>query len=289
MGGRGPPQWHGAAPRVVCMADAELRLPGADDPAFAVLRAEYADVLGGAPPGLPPDRGMELVIETGDTLMPRSRPVKRLSEGGLAGLRTQLVDLLDRGWIQLSMAGRAGSAVFALTRKPDGTWRICNDYLGLHAVSRPAVGLHRTSTSCSTVTVTGYAGVVPLHLAQSGQQLPLAAGTGFGPVKGEFSLAAGPVRVERGAVRAPGVAVISARHERGTDRQLGSLPSCSWRRHAGGVGPAGARRVGSLPNCPRRYAGGGGAAGAVRVGIYGRLSGPFVHARTAPARRGGGA
>ena len=36
------------------MADAELRLTGADDLAFAALKAEYADsdVLGGAPPGL---------------------------------------------------------------------------------------------------------------------------------------------------------------------------------------------------------------------------------------------
>jgi hypothetical protein len=102
-----------------CLADAELRLEGADDPAFATLKAEYADVLGGAPPGLPPDRGMELVIETGDAPMPRSRPVKRLSEGELAELRTQLVDLLDRGWIQHSTAGHAASVVFA--RKPDGT------------------------------------------------------------------------------------------------------------------------------------------------------------------------
>ncbi len=56
-------------------------------------------MLGGAPPGLPPDRGMELVIEMGDAPMPRSCPVKRLSEGELAELCTQLVDLLDRGWI----------------------------------------------------------------------------------------------------------------------------------------------------------------------------------------------
>ena len=119
------------------LADAELRLGGADDPAFTALVAEYADVLGGAPPGLPPDRGMELVIETGDAPMPRSRPVKRLSEGELAELRTQLVDLLDRGWIQHSTAGHAAAVVFA--RKPDGTWRICYDYRGLNAISRPAV------------------------------------------------------------------------------------------------------------------------------------------------------
>ena len=61
---------------------------------------------------------MELVIETGDAPMPRSRPVKRLSEGELAELRAQLVDLLDRGWIQHSTAGHVASVVFA--RKPDG-------------------------------------------------------------------------------------------------------------------------------------------------------------------------
>jgi hypothetical protein len=94
-----------------------LRLTGADDPAFEVLKAKYADVLGGAPPGLPPDRGMALELETGDAPMPRSRPVKPLSDGELAELRAQLIDLLDRGWIQ-----HAAAVVFA--RKPDGTWHL---------------------------------------------------------------------------------------------------------------------------------------------------------------------
>jgi len=120
-----------------CLADAELRLEGADDPAFAALKVEYADVLGGAPPGMPPDRGMELELETGGAPMPRSRPVKRLSDGELAELRTQLIDLLDRGWIQHSTAGHAAAVVFA--RKPDGSWRICYDYRGLNAITRPAV------------------------------------------------------------------------------------------------------------------------------------------------------
>jgi hypothetical protein len=46
---------------------------------FAALAHEYADVLAGPPPGLPPDRGpaFELRIETGSRPMPRPRPVKR--------------------------------------------------------------------------------------------------------------------------------------------------------------------------------------------------------------------
>ena len=63
--------------------------------------------------------------------------MKRLSDGELAELRTQLIDLLDRGWIQHSTAGHAAAVVFA--RKPDGTWRICYDYRGLNAITRPAV------------------------------------------------------------------------------------------------------------------------------------------------------
>jgi hypothetical protein len=117
--------------------DTSLELTGVDHPAFAALKAEYADVLGGPPPGLPPDRGIELVLETGDRPMPRTRPIKRLSEGELTELRRQLLDLLDRGWIQPSTAGHAASVVFA--RKPDGSWRICYDYRGLNAITEPLV------------------------------------------------------------------------------------------------------------------------------------------------------
>ena len=59
---------------------------------------------------------MELELEPSDAPMPRSRPVKRLSDGELAELRAHLIDLLDRGWIQHSTAGHAAAVVFA--RKP---------------------------------------------------------------------------------------------------------------------------------------------------------------------------
>ena len=118
-------------------ADAALALEGQDHPAFAELKVEFADVLGGPPSGLPPDRGIELVLETGSRPMPRTRPLKRLSEGELAELRRQLRDLLDRGWIQHSTAGHAAAVVFA--RKPDGSWRICYDYRGLNAITEPQV------------------------------------------------------------------------------------------------------------------------------------------------------
>jgi len=117
--------------------DAGMTLEAADHPAFTALKTEFADVLGGPPRGLPPDRGIELVLETGDRPMPRTRPVKRISAGELAELRRQLVDLLGRGWIQPSTAGHAASVVFV--RKADGSWRICYDYRGLNAITEPRI------------------------------------------------------------------------------------------------------------------------------------------------------
>ena len=55
-----------------CLEDSALILAGADDPAFMAIKTnlKYADVSGGVPPGLPPDRGMELELETSDAQMP---------------------------------------------------------------------------------------------------------------------------------------------------------------------------------------------------------------------------
>ena len=121
--------------------DGELRLEGKDDPAIESLIARYQGTLGGPPKGPPPDRGIELVLETGDAPMPRSRPLKRLSAGELEELRAQVNQLLDYGWICHSTAGYAAAVVFA--RKPDNTWRICYDYRGLNAITGKAIEPHR--------------------------------------------------------------------------------------------------------------------------------------------------
>jgi hypothetical protein len=105
-----------------------------DDAAFAAIKVEYADVLGRAQPGLPLELGMELVIETGDAPMPQSRPVKRLLEGELAELRTQLVDLLNR----FGSCSRA-CCVGSVRVEARWDWHICYDFLGLNAISQPAL------------------------------------------------------------------------------------------------------------------------------------------------------
>ena len=89
-----------------------------DDLMFATvnLKAQHADTLGGARPGMPQYRCMELETLAGDANMPLSRPTKRLSrsDGELAELHTPLVEPLldpafDRGrWQSCSPASRTG-------------------------------------------------------------------------------------------------------------------------------------------------------------------------------------
>ena len=109
------------------------------EPAFEALAEEFADVLAGPPPGLPPDRGLEfeLHINTGTAPMPRSRPMRRWSIGELEECRKQVNHLLDMGWIRPSTASHAASIVFA--RKADGTWRFCQDFRGLNAITARSV------------------------------------------------------------------------------------------------------------------------------------------------------
>jgi hypothetical protein len=110
-----------------------------DPPDFAVLAHDYADVLAGPPPGLPPDRcpAFELLIKTGSHPMPLSLPMKHWSQGELDECSKQVAFLLDQGWIVPSSASHATSVVFA--RKPDGTWRFCQDFRGLNAITQRSV------------------------------------------------------------------------------------------------------------------------------------------------------
>jgi hypothetical protein len=71
--------------------------------------------------------------------MPRSRPMKRWSQGELDECCKQVAFLpvLDQGWIIPSSASHAASVVFA--RKPDGTWRFCQDFQGFNAIAQRSV------------------------------------------------------------------------------------------------------------------------------------------------------
>jgi hypothetical protein len=114
-----------------------------DPPDFAELAAEYGDILAGPPPGVPPDRGpaFELRIDTGSHPMPRSQSAGRRASLTSAANRwpfcSIMAFLLDHGWNVPSSASHAALVVFA--RKQDGTWRFCQDYGELNAITQRSV------------------------------------------------------------------------------------------------------------------------------------------------------
>ena len=63
--------------------------------------------------------------------------MKRWSQGALDENSKQVAYLLDQGWVVPSRASHAASVVFA--RKPDGTWRFCQDFRSLNAITQRSV------------------------------------------------------------------------------------------------------------------------------------------------------
>ena len=63
--------------------------------------------------------------------------MKRWSQGELDECRKQVAFLLDQGRIVPSSASHAASVVFA--RMADGTWRFCQDYRWLNAITQRSV------------------------------------------------------------------------------------------------------------------------------------------------------
>ena len=85
------------------------------------------------PPTLPPDRGLEHHIDTGNE-PPVNQPFYPLSPQKLDELKRQLTELLDKGIIKVSSSPWGFPVVFA--PKPDGRWRMCIDYRLLNQKTR---------------------------------------------------------------------------------------------------------------------------------------------------------
>jgi hypothetical protein len=84
-------------------------------------------------PGLPPERDVEFVIELkpGTTLI--SRRSYRMPPNELEELKTQLQDLLEKGFIQPSSSPWGCPTIFV--NKKDQTLRMCMDYRPLNEVT----------------------------------------------------------------------------------------------------------------------------------------------------------
>ena len=99
------------------------------------LIKEFPDVLpeGEVKPPFPPDRAIEHEIPTEPGKPPPHKPVYRLSEKELQELKTQLEDLINRGFITPSTSPYAAPVLFV--PKKDGTSRMVIDYRLLNAIT----------------------------------------------------------------------------------------------------------------------------------------------------------
>jgi hypothetical protein len=87
---------------------------------------EFPDVFPKDLPGLPPERDVEFVIELKRGTTPISRRSYRMPPNELAELKTQLQDLLEKGFIRPSSSPWGCPAIFV--KKKDQTLRMCMDY-----------------------------------------------------------------------------------------------------------------------------------------------------------------
>jgi hypothetical protein len=82
---------------------------------------------------LPPERDVEFVIELNPGMAPISRRSYRMPPNELAELKTQLQDLLEKGFIRPSSSPWGCPAIFI--KKKDQTLRMCVDYRTLNEVT----------------------------------------------------------------------------------------------------------------------------------------------------------
>jgi hypothetical protein len=94
---------------------------------------EFPDVFPEDLPRLPPERDVEFVIELNPGTTPISRRSYRMPPNELAELKTQLQDLLEKGFIRPSSSPWGCPAIFV--KKKDQTLRMCVDYRPLNEVS----------------------------------------------------------------------------------------------------------------------------------------------------------
>jgi hypothetical protein len=94
---------------------------------------EFLDVFPEDLPGLPPERDVEFVIELKPGTASISKRSYRMPPNELAELKTQLQDLLEKGFIRPSSSPWGCPAIFV--KKKDQTLRMCVDYRPLNEVT----------------------------------------------------------------------------------------------------------------------------------------------------------
>ncbi|XP_058203051.1 uncharacterized protein LOC131317519 [Rhododendron vialii] len=94
---------------------------------------EYEDVFSEELPGLPPPRELDFTIELQLGTAPISMAPYRMAPAELRELKTQLQELLEKGFIRPSTSPWGAPALFV--KKKEGTLRLCIDYRQLNKVT----------------------------------------------------------------------------------------------------------------------------------------------------------
>ena len=94
---------------------------------------EFSDVFLENLPGLPPDIELEFEMELLSSSAPVSKPLYRMALVELKELKTQLQDLVDNGFIRLSVSPWGTPVLFV--KKKDGTMRLYIDYRKLNKIT----------------------------------------------------------------------------------------------------------------------------------------------------------
>ena len=94
---------------------------------------DFLDVFHDDLPGLPPEREIDFPIDLVPGTAPISLPTYRMAPTELKELKTQLQELVNRGFIRPSISPWGAPMLFV--KKKDGTWRLCIDYRQLNKVT----------------------------------------------------------------------------------------------------------------------------------------------------------
>ena len=94
---------------------------------------EFPDVFPEELLGVPPEREVDLSIEVVQRTTPISRAPYGMAPTELKELKTQLYELLDKGFIRPSVSPWGAPILFV--KKKDGTLRMCIDYRQINKVT----------------------------------------------------------------------------------------------------------------------------------------------------------
>ena len=93
---------------------------------------EFPDVFPKELPGLPLEREVDLSIEVVQGTTPISRTPYCMAPTELKELKTQLLELLDKGFVRPSVSPWGAPVLFV--KKKDGTLLMCIDYRQINKV-----------------------------------------------------------------------------------------------------------------------------------------------------------